>query len=167
MGGGAHAGFGSLPTVVLQQGGHGVDECGVYQRFVALHVDNDIVTLQPQLCAGLGQPVTAAGVVGAGHDGIHPMGCAGLQNAGVVCSHHHADGGALCSTLGHAHHHGQARNVGQGLVGQAARRHACRYQHGKGAVGGSGHGGAHCSSSSSVRGRASFSSSTGIPSRTG
>ena len=41
VGGGAHAGVGARG----QQGGHGVDEGGVDQRLVALHVDHDVVAV--------------------------------------------------------------------------------------------------------------------------
>ena len=159
MGCGTHARLGPRG----QQGRHGVDERRVHQGFVALHVDHHRITVQPKLRAGFCQPVAAAGVVGAREQGLHAVGLAGLQNARVVGGHHHACRSALCGAAGHMHHHGQAGDVGQGLVRQPARCHACRNQHREARC----RGWAHACSSSSVRVRASFSSSTGIPSRTG
>jgi hypothetical protein len=75
----------------------------------------------------------------------------------------------------HTHHHGQTRDVGQRFVGQTAGRKARRDQYGEGRGCRSGRSGwpgrgrscVHRCSSSSLSVRASASSSTGMPSRTG
>ncbi len=102
MRGRAHAGIG----VGRQQRSHFVNQRRVDQGFVALHVDDDVVTLQAQLGAGLGEAVAAAGVVFVRQQGLHAMLLAGLQDEFVVCRHDHALGLALLCALCHAHHHG-------------------------------------------------------------
>jgi hypothetical protein len=103
----------------------------VDQRLVALHVDHDVVAVQAQRGAGLGQAVAAAGVVFARQHRLHAVFGAGLQDGGAVTGHHDAGGAALRSLARHAHHHGQAGNVGQRLVGQAAGGQARRDQDGE------------------------------------
>jgi hypothetical protein len=136
---------------------HGIDQFGVDQRLVALHVDDDLVAIEAQLLAGFGQPVGAAGMVLAGQDGFDAVRLAGRNDRCIVSGDDHARCARRAGALGHAHHHRHARDVGQGFVGQPRRRQACRHQDGE----------AHSPSSSSDSVRASFSSSTGMPSRTG
>ncbi|MNL37960.1 hypothetical protein D3C87_1601390 [compost metagenome] len=153
MDGGAHRGLRSRG----QRGGDGVDQRGVDQRLVALHVDDDRVTVESELFAGFGQPVGAAGVVLAGEQRLDAVRLAGVDDGSVIAGHHHAKGAGLAGTLRHAHDHRQAGDVGQRFVGKSRRSQPGRHQNGE----------AHRPSSSSDSVRASFSSSTGMPSRTG
>ena len=61
-----------------------VDQGGVDQGLVALHVDDGVLAVQPQQRAGLGEAVAAGGVVRARHHATHAVGFAGLPDAGVV-----------------------------------------------------------------------------------
>ena len=70
-------------------------------------------------------------MVVAGEECCHAVPGAGVHDAGIVGRHHAGGGLALCGPLRHPHHHGQAGDVGQGLVGQAGRAHPCRDQHGE------------------------------------
>ena len=112
-----------------------------------------------ELGAGFGQPVAAAGVVGAGQQCLDAVRAAGLENALVVGGDQHARARRLHRTLGHPHHHRYAGDISQGFVGQAGGSQACRNKDGEVQ--------AQRSSSSSDNTRASSSSITGMPSRTG
>ncbi|MCY1365112.1 hypothetical protein D9M69_519460 [compost metagenome] len=168
MRGGAHDAVGAA----LELRRHRVDQRGLDQRFIALHIDHRFIVGQAEQGAGFGQAVAARRVVGAGQQDRDAMGLAGLHDADIVRGHHAAGGVAQPRALGHAHHHGQARDVGQGFVGQAARRQPGRDQDGEarvlgGAAHGSGAGAGGRAASSSVRVRATCSSRIGMPSRTG
>lgn len=159
-------------AVLITQSPRRCNSCAtalIDQGFVTLHIDDQGLIVQAQEVAGFGQTVAARDVVHAGEDGLNAVRLAGLHDALIVGRHHTALCGAALRLLGHAHHHRCATNVGQGFVGQAARRHARRDQHGEGVVGGGAHveGLASRSASSSVITRASCSSKMGMPSRMG
>ena len=143
-----------------QNVGHGINQCRVNQRLITLHVDHHVITVQTQFFAGLSQAITATGVVCTGEYGIYAMGLAGLEDGLAICCYHHACSSAFARLQRHAHDHGQARDISQGFVGQAAGGQTCGNEYGEC------HGN-QPSSSLSSRGRASFSSKMGMPSRTG
>ena len=119
--------------------------------------------------AGLGQTVAAGGMVLIGEHRGNAVRFAGLDDAGMIGSHHHA-ASALLYALGHAHDHGRAADIGQRLFRQARAGQPGRNQDGVAgahALGAAALGWRPASTSSSLRVRASFSSSTGMPSRMG
>src|SRR5256885_13094027 len=65
------------------QGDWSSDVCSS-DLFVALDVDDDVVAIQAQQFAGLGQAVAAAGVVAAGEHGRNAMRGAGGDDAFVI-----------------------------------------------------------------------------------
>ena len=64
---------------VSQQVGALADQRRVDQRLVALHVDDDVVAVQAQQRAGLGQAIAAAGVVDAREHGLDAVLRAGVD----------------------------------------------------------------------------------------
>ena len=144
--------------------GAGVDELRVDQGLIALHVHHGVVAVQAEQLAGLGQAIAAGGVVGTGHDASDAVGLTGGVDAVVVGGDHDLAGLALRGALGHADHHGQAGDVGQRLVGQAGGGQTGRDQDGEAHVQASGVVLGTTGMSWSSRGRASFSSITGMPS---
>ena len=156
VGGGAHARL----RGVGQHLGHGVDECGVDQRLIALHIDHHGIAVQAEQGAGLGQAVAAARVVRVGQNSANAVGGTGIGNGGAVSGHHHLGRLTAQRLLGNTHHHGGTANVGQGFVRQARGGQPRRDQNVKAH-------GARAWSSSSLKVRASPSSKMGMPSRTG
>jgi hypothetical protein len=154
MCGGAHGGL----RLRGQFGGHGVDQRRLDEGFVALHVHDDRVVRQREPGAGLGEAIAAARVVGAREQRVDAVRGAGIDDARMVCGDDDARGAGGLGALCHAHHHRHAADVGERLVGQARGGEARWNQDGEGH---------QRPSSSSDKVRASFSSSTGMPSRTG
>ena len=87
----------------------------------------------------------------------------------IVGGHDTLRGLAFCGLQGHPNHHGQATDIGQWFVGQAAGRQPGRDQdrETRVLVHGAGVGGLGRAASSSLIVRASCSSRMGMPSRTG
>ncbi len=71
-----------------QQRGHRVDQRGVDQRLVALHIDHDRVVGQAQQGGRFGEPVAAGWMRGVGFQGFDMMRAAGVQDARIVGRHH-------------------------------------------------------------------------------
>ena len=55
-----------------------------------------------------------------GYHGVYAVRCAHISNVRAVAGHHYTCSATAQSTLRYPHDHGQARNVGQWFVGQAA-----------------------------------------------
>ena len=168
MGCRGHGGRGCVGQLL----GNGSRQGRVDQRFVALYIDDNGLIRQLQQGAGLRQPIAAAGMLGAGEDGFHAKICAGMHDARVVCRHHNTCGGmgtvGLLHALRHAHHHGNAGNVCQRFFWQARAVQARGNQYGvRHDVVSTGRLARAVSTSASLRLRASCSSMTGMPSRTG
>ena len=168
MGCRGHGGRGRVGQLLGNGGGQG----RVDQRFVTLYIDDDGLIRQLQQGAGLRQPIAAAGMLGSGEDGFHAKICTGMHDARVICRHHNTCSGmgavGLLHALRHAHHHGNAGNVRQRLFWQARAVQARGNQYGvrHDAVS-TGRLARAASTSASLRPRASCSSMTGMPSRTG
>jgi hypothetical protein len=112
MGDGAHRAVGMR----VQQRRTARDQRGWDQRLIALHVDDDLIPVQTQMRAGLGQTVTAADVVASCHQGLHAVLHAGLDDATVVGGDHDLLRATGLRLVRHAHDHRQTRQVEQGLV---------------------------------------------------
>ena len=108
MGGGGHLG-----AAAAEQFGGAVDEGGIDQRLVALHVYSDVFIGHAQQQRGFGQAGGTAGVLFAGEHGFNAVFGAGGGNGGVVGGHDNALRFAQLGALGHAHHHGFAGNIDQ------------------------------------------------------
>ncbi len=144
------------------------DQRGVEQRLVALHVDDDLVVGEAQQLRGLGQAVGARRVIGARHARRDAVRDDRIAHALVVGGDDDARRAACQRALGHAHDHRLAGDVGQRLARQARRRVARRNQDGEIVQQALGHArAARYSYSAGVSLRASSSSITGMPSRTG
>jgi hypothetical protein len=63
-----------------------------YQRLITLDIDNDLLVVEFQDLAGLGQTVAATDVVWARHDGFYAMGLAGQHHAFII----RCDNNAAC-----------------------------------------------------------------------
>ena len=150
---------------VVEQRRDRVDERRVDQRFVALHVHDGVVAIEPQDLARLRQPVAARCVVLPRQHSFDSVRLACIYDRYMVGGDNalRLRPGRL---LRHAHDHRQARDIGQGLVRQARGREPRRNED-REAHQTSGVRRGNCSSSVSLRVRASCSSRIGMPSRIG
>ena len=97
---------------VHQKLGDGTDQFRWHQRLVTLNVDHNVLVLQAQQVAGLGQPVAATGVVGAGQHCRHAVVLTGLHDQRAVRGHHHPSRASAGDAFCYTHHHWFAGNIG-------------------------------------------------------
>ena len=121
-----HAGIGALVTA----GGHSRRSTQDPSGFVALHVDDDIVTPSPS-CAGLGEAVAAAGVVFVRQRGLHAGLLTGLRMSSSSAATTTRSAALLCARCATRTTMGRPAMSARGFVGQARRCQACRNQHGE------------------------------------
>src|SRR5258708_22090026 len=127
------------------------------KRLVALHVDHDLPVLQLQDSRRLRDAIGSGSVVGARHQRRVAVAANRLRDPLVVGGDMDRGGSALLRLLADPHHHGLARDVGEGFSWAAAGSVA----------GGDDDGELHATSSSGGSLRASSSSITGMLSLTG
>ena len=171
--GGAHA----KCFVRLKQCRYLLDEFWIDQGLVALYIDHNGRIRKCQEITGFGEPITARRVIGSRHDGRNTVYAAHGTHFSAVCRDHYLRRARLLCPKRHVHHHRNAGNQFQWLVGQACRCQArwnqcdkrCELRH-------SGSPKRHISSgvragslsiSSELTDRASFSSRIAMPSRMG
>ena len=152
-----------------EQGGAGIDQRRLDQRLVALHVDDDLVVAQAERVARLGDPIAAVGMMRRRQQRSDAVRGAGRDDLGVVRGDDDARGPRPRGLLRDADDHRHAADVRERLARQASRRQPGRNEdderHAQRPPSPSAAGGVGAVSRPSER--ASLSSITGMPSRTG
>ena len=111
--------------------GDAVDEGRIDEGLVTLNIDHDGVIRQVEQRTGLRQPVAATGMIGTGCQGLEAGVAARLNHARIVGGNRDLAGPAQRRTLSDSNDHWLPPDVGQRLVWQAHRRHACGNQDNK------------------------------------
>ena len=76
---------------LFKQGSDLVDEHGVDQRFVPLHIDHQIVGSKLQQCAGFSQAITATWMIISSEQCSYTVGLAGFNNVDAVGGDHYLE----------------------------------------------------------------------------
>jgi hypothetical protein len=114
-------------SVELRLGGlGGIDDVRFNLGLVALHIDHDLIGIEPEAFAGLGEAACAVGVLGGGHDGLEAVGFDGSHNfLGIGSDHHAGDARSLAGLLADVHDKRLAGLVGEGFGGESGGAEAC------------------------------------------
>src|SRR6266446_3179099 len=105
---------------IRKQGRYCTYKAGFDHRLVALDVYDQALRGKPEALYNLRDPVSARGMVAAGHYGLMAVPFYRCSDVAVVGGHVNAARAAFSRPIGDSHDHGPASNIGERLSGKPA-----------------------------------------------